>query len=305
LSRDRLVIATRESALALWQAEHVAALLRKAHPGIEVTLLPMTTRGDQILDRPLARVGGKGLFLKELERALLDGRADIAVHSMKDVPAEVDEGLAVPALLARADPRDALISPTHASLDALPQGARVGTSSMRRQVQLKARRPDLALHDLRGNVGTRLAKLDRGDFDAILLAAAGLDRLGLSERIRQRLDPPDWLPAVAQGAIGIECRADDARVLELLAPLHHADTARLIAAERAMNSRLGGSCEVPVAGHAWVADGRLHLAGLVGHLASGRVLRADAAGPLDAPEALGHQVAEALFAQGAADLLAP
>ncbi|HRQ63534.1 MAG TPA: hydroxymethylbilane synthase [Xanthomonadaceae bacterium] len=301
----KLTIATRQSALALWQAEHAATLLRQAHKDLEVELLPMTTRGDQILDRPLAKVGGKGLFLKELERALLDGRADIAVHSMKDVPAVLDEGLEVPVLLQRADPRDALVSRRFDSLQSLPQGARVGTSSLRRQVQLRAARPDLELHDLRGNVGTRLDRLDRGDFDAILLAAAGLDRLGLSERIRQRLDPPDWLPAVAQGAIGIECRAGDDRILQWLAPLHHADTARLVAAERAMNRELGGSCEVPVAGHAWVADGRLHLAGLVGHLDSARVLRSAASGGLDEAAVLGQRVAADLVAQGATELLAP
>jgi hydroxymethylbilane synthase len=301
----KLTIATRQSALALWQAEHVAALLRQAHRGLEVELLPMTTRGDQILDRPLAKVGGKGLFLKELERALLDGRADIAVHSMKDVPAELDQGLEVPVLLERADARDALVSARFATLQDLPRGARVGTSSLRRQVQLRVARPDLELHDLRGNVGTRLDKLDRGDFDAILLAAAGLDRLGLSARIRHRLDPPAWLPAVAQGAIGIECRAGDARVLELLAPLHHADTARLVAAERAMNRKLGGSCEVPVAGHAWVEDDRLHLAGMVGRLEGARILRSTVSAGLDEAEALGQRVAEDLFAQGAAELLAP
>jgi hydroxymethylbilane synthase len=300
----KLTIATRQSALALWQAEHAAGLLRESHPGLEVALLPLTTRGDQILDRPLAKVGGKGLFLKELEHALLDGRADIAVHSMKDVPAALDDGLAVPVLLQRADPRDALVSNHHASLDALPQGACVGTSSLRRQVQLRAARPDLVLRDLRGNVGTRLDKLDRGDFDAILLAAAGLDRLGLSARIRQRLDPPDWLPAVAQGAIGIECRSGDTRVLDLLAPLHHADTARLVSAERAMNRELGGSCEVPVAGHAWVEGDRLHLTGMVGRLEGARVLRSTASAGLDEGEVLGQRVAEDLFAQGAAELLA-
>ncbi len=299
----KLTIATRQSALALWQAEHTAALLRQAHAGLDVELLPMTTRGDRILDRPLAKVGGKGLFLKELEHALLDGRADIAVHSMKDVPAALDDGLEVPVLLERADPRDAVVSVHFASLEALPHGARVGTSSLRRQVQLRAVRPDLELHDLRGNVGTRLDKLDRGDFDAILLAAAGLDRLGLSARIRQRLDPPAWLPAVAQGAIGIECRSEDGCVRELLAPLHHADTARLVAAERAMNRALGGSCEVPVAGFAWVEDARLHLSGLVGHLDSARVLRSSAAAGLDQPEALGERVAADLVAQGAAELL--
>lgn len=303
MTLDRLVIATRESALAMWQAEHAASLLRKAHPGLQVELLPMTTRGDQILDRPLARIGGKGLFLKELERALLDGRADIAVHSMKDVPAVLEQGLSVPVLLQRADPRDALVSNHYHGLDALPRGARVGTSSMRRQVQLRERRPDLDLLDLRGNVGTRLAKLDRGEFDAILLAAAGLDRLGLSDRIRQRLEPPDWLPAVAQGAIGIECRAGDGAVTALLAPLHDVDTARLVAAERAMNASLGGSCEVPVAGHAWEEDGRLHLAGLVGHLESARVLRSTSFADLDQAESLGHRVARDLFDQGAAELL--
>ncbi|NUO71385.1 MAG: hydroxymethylbilane synthase [Frateuria sp.] len=298
-----LRIATRKSALALWQAEHVAARLRAAHPGLAVELVPMTTRGDEIADRPLATIGGKGLFLKELEVAMLEGRADLAVHSLKDVPAELEPGFVLPAMLPRADAADAFVSNQHATLAALPRGARVGTSSLRRQAQLRAARPDLQLVDLRGNVNTRLAKLDAGDYDAIVLACAGLERLGLAARIRQRLAAPDWLPAPGQAAIGIEARMDQPAVLGLLAALDDADTRVTVSAERAMNHALGGSCTVPVAAWCVQTEQGLHLNGLVGDAASGRLLRAAAGGPADQPEALGRTVAEALLAKGAGEML--
>lgn len=298
-----LRIATRKSALALWQAEHVAARLRAVHPGLAVELVPMTTRGDEIADRPLATIGGKGLFLKELEVAMLEGRADLAVHSLKDVPAELEPGFVLPAMLPRADAADAFVSNHHATLDALPQGARVGTSSLRRQAQLRAARPDLQLLDLRGNVNTRLAKLDAGDYDAIVLACAGLERLGLAARIRQRLAAPDWLPAPGQAAIAIEARADQPAVLALLAALDDADTRVTVSAERAMNHALGGSCTVPVAAWCVLGERGLHLRGLVGDAANGRLVRAEAGGPVEQPEALGRAVADALLAQGAGEML--
>lgn len=297
-------IATRKSPLALWQSEHVAEQLRQAHPGLAVELVPMSTRGDEVLDRSLAAIGGKGLFLKELEVAMLRGEADCAVHSLKDVPMELEGPFALPAILRRADPADAFVSPRYAALDALPQAARVGTSSLRRQAQLRARRPDLQLLDLRGNVNTRLAKLDAGDYDAIVLACAGLQRLGLEARIGARLTAPEWLPAPAQGAIAIECRSDDASLHTLLAALDHAETRACVEAERAMNRALHGSCHVPVGAYAWYEGERLHLHGLVGSATDGRIVRADAASAQASPENLGHQVAEALLAGGADALLA-
>jgi hydroxymethylbilane synthase len=296
-------IATRKSPLALWQTEHVAALLRAAHPGIEVSLVPMSTRGDDVLDRSLAAIGGKGLFLKELELAMLRGEADCAVHSLKDVPMELDAPFVLPAILERADPADAFISNLHASLDALPQGARVGTSSLRRQAQLRARRPDLQLLDLRGNVNTRLAKLDAGDYDAIVLACAGLQRLGFHDRIGVRLAAPEWLPAPAQGAIAIECRAGDARMQEMFSALDHAPTRICVEAERAMNRALHGSCHVPVAAYAQLRGDRLQLSGLVGSASDGRMARAQDEAASDAPEALGQAVARELLAQGAGEFL--
>ena len=296
-------IATRKSPLALWQTEHVAALLRAAHPGVEVSLVPMSTRGDDVLDRSLAAIGGKGLFLKELELAMLRREADCAVHSLKDVPMELDAPFALSAVLERADPADAFISNLYPSLDALPQGARVGTSSLRRQAQLRARRPDLQLLDLRGNVNTRLAKLDAGDYDAIVLACAGLDRLGFEQRIRVRLAAPDWLPAPAQGAIAVECRAEDRQLQSLLAPLDHGPTRTCVEAERAMNRALHGSCHVPVAAYAQFRSGRLHLEGLVGSADDGRLVRAQDEAASEAPEALGQAVARELLAQGAGDFL--
>jgi hydroxymethylbilane synthase len=298
-----LRIATRKSALALWQAEHVAALLRAAHPGLAVELVPMSTRGDEIVDRPLADIGGKGLFLKELEVAMLEGRADLAVHSLKDVPAELEPGFVLPAMLPRADAADAFVSNDYASLVELPDGARVGTSSLRRQAQLRALRPDLRLLDLRGNVGTRLAKLDAGEYEAIVLACAGLERLGRAARIRSRLAAPQWLPAPGQAAITIEARADQPAVRGLLAVLDDADTRVTVSAERAMNHALGGSCTVPVAAWCVLTEPGLHLSGLVGDAASGRLLRAEASGSAEHPEALGREVAAALLAQGAGALL--
>jgi hydroxymethylbilane synthase len=301
MNPSTLRIATRKSALALWQAEHVAALLRATHPGLAVELVPMTTRGDEILDQPLATIGGKGLFLKELEVAMLEGRADLAVHSLKDVPAQLEPGFVLPAILPRADAADAFVSNDYADLAALPQGARVGTSSLRRQAQLRALRPDLVLRDLRGNVGTRLGKLDGGDYDAIVLACAGLERLGLATRIRSRLAAPDWLPAPGQAAIAIEAREGQAGVLALLAALDDADTRLTVSAERAMNQALGGSCTVPIGAWCLLGEHGLHLRGMVGHAGSGRLLRAEASG--SDPLALGHEVARQLLAQGAGDLL--
>ncbi len=298
-----LRIATRKSALALWQAEHVASLLRAAHPGLRVDLVPLSTRGDEILDKPLATIGGKGLFLKELEVAMLENGADLAVHSLKDVPAELEPGFTLPAILPRADAADAFISNDFADLTALPHGARVGTSSLRRQAQLRAVRPDLSLLDLRGNVGTRLQKLDAGHYEAILLACAGLERLGLHERIRSRLAAPAWLPAPGQAAIAIEARADRADVLEMLAVLDDAETRLAVTAERAMNHVLGGSCTVPVGAWCTVTEHGLHLRGMVGDVPSGRLLLAEAEGSSADAVKLGDEVAQALFAQGAADFL--
>ncbi|KQZ79155.1 porphobilinogen deaminase [Rhodanobacter sp. Root561] len=303
MNPSTLRIATRKSALALWQAEHVAALLRTTHPGLTVELVPMSTRGDEILDKPLATIGGKGLFLKELEVAMLEGRADLAVHSLKDVPAELEPGFVLPAILPRADAADAFVSNDHAELASLPQGARVGTSSLRRQAQLRALRPDLQLLDLRGNVGTRLGKLDAGDYDAIVLACAGLERLGLATRIRSRLAAPDWLPAPGQAAIAIEARGDQPAVLALLAALDDADTRLTVTAERAMNHALGGSCTVPVGAWCMLGEHGLHLRGLVGDASSGRLLHAEASSPGEQAESLGRQVAEALLAQGAGEML--
>jgi hydroxymethylbilane synthase len=299
-----LRIATRKSPLALWQSEHVADLLRAAHPALSVELVPMSTRGDEVLDRSLAAIGGKGLFLKELELAMLRGEADCAVHSLKDVPMELEGPFALAAILARADPADAFVSNHYDDIAALPQGARVGTSSLRRQAQLRALRPDLELLDLRGNVNTRLAKLDAGDYDAIVLACAGLQRLGFEARIRARLDAPHWLPAPAQGAIAVECRAEDPATHALFAVLDHADTRRCVEAERAMNRALHGSCHVPVAALARLQGGVLSLSGLVGSAAEGLAIRADRDGPASDPESLGRAVAEQLLAQGAGEFLA-
>lgn len=298
-----LRIATRKSPLALWQSEHVATRLRQTHPGLDVQLVPMSTRGDEVLDRSLAAIGGKGLFLKELEVAMQRGDADCAVHSLKDVPMQLEPGFALPAILQRADHADAFISNDFDSLQALPPGAVVGTSSLRRQAQLRALRPDLVIRDLRGNVNTRLARLDDGQYQAIILACAGLQRLGLEARIRQRLSAPDWLPAPAQGAIAVECRQGDERVAALLAVLDDAATRCCVEAERAMNLALHGSCHVPVAALAELQGDRLQLRGLVGDADSGRALRAQAEGAASDPAVLGRQVAQALLQQGAGELL--
>ena len=297
-----LRVATRKSPLALWQAEYVAGRLREAHPELAVELLPLSTRGDEVLDRSLAAIGGKGLFLKELEVALAEGRADLAVHSLKDVPAHLEAGFELAAILERADCADAWISNDFESIDALPAGARVGTSSLRRAAQLRARRPDVEIADLRGNVGTRLAKLDRGDYTAIILAVAGLQRMGLPERVRTRLAPPYWLPAPGQAAIAVEARSGDARVAALLRPLDDPATRRAVAAERALNAELGGDCTMPLG--AWCetgADGTLRLHGLFGDVRDGRLLRAEAAG--EDPRVLGAEVAQRLREQGADALL--
>lgn len=302
MSRE-IRIATRKSALALWQAEHVKARLESAHPGLRVSLVPMVSRGDKLLDSPLSKIGGKGLFVKELETALLENQADIAVHSMKDVPMDFPEGLGLYCICEREDPRDAFVSNQFDSLDALPEGSIVGTSSLRRQAQLLARRPDLQIRFLRGNVNTRLAKLDAGEYDAIILAAAGLIRLGFEARIRSRISVEDSLPAGGQGAVGIECRSSDAEIHALLAPLNHNDTARRVIAERALNKHLNGGCQVPIACYAELQGEQLWLRGLVGQTDGALLLRADAHAPASDAEQLGVAVAEALLAQGAQSIL--
>ena len=299
-----LRIATRKSALALWQAEFVKAELERFHPDLTVELVPMSTQGDIILDTPLAKIGGKGLFVKELEQAMLDGRADIAVHSMKDVPVEFPEGLELNTICEREDPRDAFVSNQYKSLDELPQGAVVGTSSLRRQCQVRALRPDLDIRDLRGNVNTRLAKLDNGDYDAIILAAAGLLRLEMPERIADFIEPETSLPANGQGAVGIECRSDDERVKALLAPLEHTETRIRVLAERAMNRRLEGGCQVPIGAYALVNGEQVHIRGLVGAVDGSEILRDEVSGSVENAEQLGVQLAEQLLAQGADKILA-
>jgi hydroxymethylbilane synthase len=303
MTHDRLRIATRKSPLALWQAEEVARRLREAHPGLEVELIGMSTRGDKILDSPLAKVGGKGLFVKELEQGMLDGEADIAVHSMKDVPIDFPEGLHLPVIMEREDPHDAFVSNRYAELDELPDDAVVGTSSLRRQIQLRERYPRLRIRDLRGNVNTRLGKLDDGQYDAIILACAGLVRLGFGERIRARLTPEQSLPAIGQGAIGIECRVDDPRINALIAPLGHTETSLRVRTERALNARLHGGCQVPIAGYAELVGEGLRLRALVGEPDGSVVYRAEDTGGSDEPEALGVRVAEDLLAQGAGRIL--
>ncbi|MGY3867109.1 hydroxymethylbilane synthase [Aeromonas bivalvium] len=299
-----LRIATRKSPLALWQANFVKERLEALHPQLVVELLPMSTQGDKILDTPLAKVGGKGLFVKELETAMLEGRADIAVHSMKDVPVEFPAGLGLRTICEREDPRDAFVSNRFANVADLPQGAVVGTSSLRRQCQLRAARPDLVIRDLRGNVNTRLAKLDAGNYDAIILAAAGLLRLEMAERIRAFIEPEQSLPANGQGAIGIECRDDDHELHALLAPLEHAETRARVLTERAMNRALQGGCQVPIGAYALVQGDEIWLRGLVGQPDGSRVLRDEIRGPLAQGEALGLQLAERLLAAGADQILA-
>ena len=326
----RLRIATRKSQLALWQAEHVSALLRAAHPGLEIELVPLLTQGDRIQDRSLAAIGGKGLFIKELEVALEDLRADIAVHSMKDVPADLPHGLIIGAVLKRADPRDALVTTSGiARLEDLPHGAVVGTSSLRRQAQIRALRPDLSIEPMRGNVDTRLRKLDAGQvsgaqydggggataadaaaaaaggkrMDAIVLACAGLIRLGLESRITARLDPKICLPAVTQGVIGIECRQSDSSTLQYLRALEDPATRKVMDAERAFAARLGGSCQSPIAAYAQLEADRITLSGLVAEPDGSRLLRDNVSGSAENPAALGRELAERILAAGAGPLL--
>ncbi len=302
MSRE-IRIATRKSALALWQAEYVKARLEAAHPDVTVTLAPMVSRGDKLLDAPLAKIGGKGLFVKELETALMEGEADIAVHSMKDVPMEFPEGLGLYCICEREDPRDAFVSNRYDSVDALPAGAVVGTSSLRRQAQLLARRPDLKIQFLRGNVNTRLAKLDAGEYDAIILAAAGLIRLGFGERIRASIGVEESLPAGGQGAVGIECRTADSELHQLLQCLNDPQTALRVSAERALNRHLNGGCQVPIACYAVLEGEQIWLRGLVGQPDGTVLLRAEGRAPRAEAETLGVRIAEALLQQGAGKIL--
>ncbi len=299
-----LRIATRKSPLALWQANFVKDRLEALHPDLQVELVPMSTQGDKILDTPLAKVGGKGLFVKELETAMLEGRADIAVHSMKDVPVEFPDGLGLHTICEREDPRDAFVSNHFNQIGELPQGAVVGTSSLRRQCQLRAARPDLVIRDLRGNVNTRLAKLDAGEYDAIILAAAGLKRLEMTHRIAALIEPEQSLPANGQGAVGIECRLDDHELHALLAPLEHPETRIRVLTERAMNRALQGGCQVPIGAYALVQGEEVWLRGLVGSPDGARVIRDEIRGPLAEGEALGHTLAQRLLAAGADVILA-
>lgn len=304
ISEHTLRIATRHSRLALWQAEHVAMLLRKQHPGLNIELVPMTTQGDRILDRPLANIGGKGLFIKELELAMSEHRADIAVHSMKDVPTEMPPGFTLAAMLPRADPRDAFVSSRFRNFASLPQGARVGTSSLRRQCQLKYARPDLELITLRGNVDTRLRKLDEQEYDAIILAAAGLTRLGLESRITEYFSPEQSVPAVGQGIIGIECRSDDTRSIGLVRALNDSQAWQCCAAERAFAQRLEGSCQSPIAGFATLDGDQLQLHGVIGSPDGQEMYRGSHIGNVADAEAIGVRLAEELLKDGAEQLLA-
>lgn len=298
-----LKIATRQSPLALWQAEHIRARLQELHPDLTVELVKFVTQGDKILDTPLAKIGGKGLFVKELEAALLDGLADLAVHSMKDVPMALPEGLTLAVICEREDPLDAFVSNTFEKFADLPQGARVGTSSLRRKSQILKQRPDLQIIDLRGNVGTRLGKLDEGQYDAIILASAGLKRLGLENRIRHTIEPNVSLPAVGQGALGLECRADDQEVLALIQPLLHIETDVCVRAERAFNAYLEGGCQVPIAGYATLQDGKIHIEGRVGSPDGQTLLRAEMTDEAHNAQQLGENLARNLLEQGAGDLL--
>ncbi|VEC01773.1 Porphobilinogen deaminase [Cedecea lapagei] len=299
-----LRIATRQSPLALWQAHYVKQRLEAFHPELTVELVPMVTRGDVLLDTPLAKVGGKGLFVKELELAMLDGRADIAVHSLKDVPVEFPEGLGLVTICERDDPRDAFVSNHYQTLDELPTGSIVGTSSLRRQCQIAEQRPDLVIRSLRGNLGTRLGKLDKGEYDAIILAVAGLNRLEMQERIRYALPPEVSLPAVGQGAVGIECRLDDERTQALLAPLNHHETAIRVSAERAMNMRLEGGCQVPIGSYAELKDNELWLRALVGAPDGSVMVRGERRGKPEDAVAMGVSLAEELLDNGAREILA-
>ena len=302
--KDHLRIATRKSPLALWQAEHVKQRLIDLHPGLEVSLVTMTTQGDKLLDSPLAKIGGKGLFVKELEQGMLDGRADIAVHSMKDVPVVLPDALDLPIILERENPLDALVSSRYQNFNDMPADAVIGTCSLRRQSQILARHPGFRIEVLRGSVNTRLEKLDRGDFDAIILAASGLIRMGWQARIAAELDPAVSLPAVGQGALGIECRRDDAEVLDLIRPLHHDDTWLRVSAERAVNARLNGGCQVPIGAFAEIEGTKLTLRAMVATPDGGQVLHATAAGEASDAVNIGVEAANDLIAQGAGELLA-
>lgn len=298
-----LKIATRQSPLALWQAEHIRSRLNALYPDLTVELVKFVTQGDKILDTPLAKIGGKGLFVKELEAALLDGRADLAVHSMKDVPMHLPDGLTLAVICEREDPLDAFVSNQYARFEDLPQGAKVGTSSLRRKCQILQQRPDLEIVDLRGNVGTRLSKLDDGLYDAIILASAGLKRLGLADRIRHCLAPVLSLPAVGQGALGLECRADDEKLLALIQPLQHEETSICVRAERALNAYLEGGCQVPIAGYATIVNHQLQIEGRVGSVDGKTLLKKQLTGSMDQAEQLGEQLAQDLLDQGAGELL--
>ena len=298
-----VVIATRASPLALWQAEHVQNMLRAAHPGQPVQLLRVSTRGDQVLDRSLSKIGGKGLFVKELEVALMDGRADLAVHSFKDVPMLLEPQFEIGAVLEREDPRDCLVSARFGALEEMPAGSRVGTSSLRRELAMRIHFPQLQVSAVRGNVGTRLAKQERGEFEALIMAAAGLKRLGLADRIRQILPTTQFLPAPAQGALAIEIRAGDARIAQLIAPLEHAPTRAATRAERMVSRGLGGSCQVPLAAYAEVEHGQLRLRAWAGNLAQARAVQATAVGTFEQAEALGRAVVDQMKAQGVEQLL--
>lgn len=303
MARQSIRIATRQSALAMWQSEYVKGRLELEHPGIDVQIVGITTRGDKIQDRPLVEVGGKGLFVKELESALLNESADIAVHSMKDVPMDLLTGMAIPVICEREDPRDAFVSNQYSNIEQLPQGATVGTSSVRRKSQLQALRADIQFKDLRGNVDTRLRKLDEGQYDAIILAVAGLKRLGWADRISAALSVEACIPSAGQGAVGIECRAGDAQIQQLIAPLNHADSFAVVSCERALSRKLQASCEVPVAAYAQLKSGDLHVSGMVASLDGQQVLRTNVQGPADEAESLGVALAEELLQLGAADLL--
>ncbi len=303
MKKNILRIATRKSPLALWQTNHVRDALISIHPELQVEVMEMSTEGDKIIDTPLAKIGGKGLFVKELENGLIEGRADIAVHSMKDVPVELPKDLAISVIMRREDPYDAFVSNHYLNLAALPKGAIMGTSSLRRQSQLLALRPDLQIRSLRGNVGTRLNKLDKGEYDAIVLAAAGLKRLNMAERIREVLKPDVMLPGIGQGAIGIESRRDDAETLELITPLNDIPTQQRVMAERALNECLDGGCQVPIAGFAQIDTYGLAVQGLVGDLEGRKMLRSHIHGPIELAEVLGTKLGEELLAKGAAQIL--
>lgn len=303
MSISKIRIATRQSPLALWQAEYIQSRLRAIHTDLDVVLVPMTTKGDKILGTPLSKIGGKGLFVKELEQAMLDDHADIAVHSMKDVPYKFPDGLELKVICEREDPSDAFVSNNYHSLDDLPVGATVGTSSLRRKVQIKALRPDLTITDLRGNVGTRLSKLDMGQYDAIILASAGLIRLKLGDRIASRFTPEQLLPAPGQGAVGIEARSDNSELDQLLAPLQDSETAYRVKAERVITETLQASCSVPIAAFSTVTDGVLSLKALVGGI-DNSMIEASAEGNVNDAESIGQTVANSLLEQGAKDMIA-